>query len=366
METKAKMRDANLDMLRIFAMFLIVLLHSVDHSGVLEAAQDGPAIMYGYVQYIYALTQVCVNCYVLLSGYYLARTEFRIHKLVKLWMETVFYSLLIKALFMACGRTPFSAVALVNCFFPILTGRYWFVTIYVGMYLLSPFLNLAINAMNKRQFTLLNVVLFGLLSAWISIHPSIAGMNSGSGWGLTWFVTLYLLAAWFRLYYQPTYRVKLKLAVFFLIPALVSFGRVVTRSLGGIGGVLSGILGNWYRYDSVPVYFATVSLFVAMLNVRIEDKKMNRWITSAAPLTFGVYLIHAHADLSHWFWETVNLPHHMNTAWFPLIQFGCCMFIFVFCIAVDAIRRTTIGRLENTDTLRRFCDSISDRILGRL
>ncbi len=50
-------RQCNLDLLRIFAMFFIVLLHSVDHSGVLEAVTDqGKLSSSLYVYFIYALT----------------------------------------------------------------------------------------------------------------------------------------------------------------------------------------------------------------------------------------------------------------------------------------------------------------------
>ena len=64
MSTTVSKRQCNLDLLRIAAMFLIVLLHSVDHSGVLEAVTDqGNLLSSIYVYFIYSLTQICVNCY---------------------------------------------------------------------------------------------------------------------------------------------------------------------------------------------------------------------------------------------------------------------------------------------------------------
>ena len=89
---KTKERNANMDLLRILSMFLIILLHSIDHSGVLEVADVGPMHMQLYIRFIYMLTQVCVNCYVLLSGYLLVKSKFRLQKLVALWMEVIFYS----------------------------------------------------------------------------------------------------------------------------------------------------------------------------------------------------------------------------------------------------------------------------------
>lgn len=40
-----KARDAHLDLLRIVSMLLIILLHSIDHSGVLEQADSSSGAM---------------------------------------------------------------------------------------------------------------------------------------------------------------------------------------------------------------------------------------------------------------------------------------------------------------------------------
>jgi surface polysaccharide O-acyltransferase-like enzyme len=77
-------------------MFLIVFLHSIDHSGVLEQAEICGNVTYYYVRLTYGLCQVCVNIYVMLSGYFLVESKFRLHKLVTLWMQAAFYAFALK------------------------------------------------------------------------------------------------------------------------------------------------------------------------------------------------------------------------------------------------------------------------------
>lgn len=358
----AKQRDANLDLLRIISMLLIVFLHSIDHSGVLEAAESCPGPMYFYIRFTYCLCQVCVNCYVMLSGYYLVNSRFRIQKLVVLWMETVFYSFALKLLFMLTGQTSFSLFSLISCFFPVVTGRYWFITIYVGMYLISPFLNKLVRAMNQKEHTRLNLCLFVLFSLWISLYPSFAGMNSGGGWGLAWFVVLYLAAAWFRLYYTPKHKPAVLFGAFLLIPLLIAAGQVAANVLGI--GILQRIISNWFRYDSAPVYLMTIALFSAFLNIRIKNKRLSTVICFVAPLTLGVYLIHAHANVSPWIWQVAALPEKMSSVQFPLIQFGIVFIIFFTCAAVDILRRCTIGKAEHAAWLQRCCEGITRRIIS--
>ena len=146
MNTIQKPRNSSLDVLRILSMLLIILLHSIIHSDLETAIVPGTGIFY-IEKYIQSMSQVCVNLYILISGYFMINTEFKCSKLFLLWIEAVFYSIGIKVILMAGGAIDFSAVSLVSCLFPITTGRYWFLTIYFGLYLLAPFLNIAIKNM---------------------------------------------------------------------------------------------------------------------------------------------------------------------------------------------------------------------------
>lgn len=355
-----KKRDNNLDLLRIISMLLIVFLHSIDHSGVLEAAEATNGWISFYVGFTFALTKVCVNCYVLISGYYLVTSNFRFRKLIALWTEAVFYSFSLKAVFMLTGAEPFSFVSLVSCFFPTLTGRYWFLTIYVGLYAVSPFLNTAIRAMDKNKHTHLNLVLFGLFSVWVSLYPSMAGMNSGGGWGLAWFVVLYLCAAWFRLYYTPKRRPLRKLGIYAIIAFLMAAAQWISRYQGI--GILERIFCNWFRYDSVPVYLMTLCLFTSLLDISVCGDRISGLIRTAAPATFGVYLIHDHAEVSPWIWETLALPGYMNTAWFPVIQLASVFVIFIVCTLLD-MARVRIFRFLKINVLEdKLADQISRKV----
>lgn len=353
-----KKRNPNLDLLRIVSMLLIIWLHSIDHSGVLETADATGGMIGVYVRFTYMLVQVCVNCYVLISGYFLVNSTFRLQKLVTLWMEVVFYSVVIKLVFMLTGYTPFSILSLVSCLIPVFTGRYWFITIYFGLYMVSPFLNIAIHAMNREQHLKLNVLLFVLFSGMVSIYPSFAGMNSGAGWGLAWFVVLYFLAAWFRLYYQPSGKCVGK----FLGWIGIAAGVTAIYEIGGVFLPLRILAGNWYRYDSVPTYLMTLLIFLAFLNMDIKNVAASKVVSVVATATLGVYLIHAHANFSPWSWEMLNLPAKMTSLFFPVIQIGVVLAIYILCSTVDLIRLKTIGVFENGKVINQVCSIVDAKV----
>lgn len=361
-----KPRQANLDLLRILAMLLIIFLHTIDHSGVLEAAEKG-TWMYAYIYYGYMLAQVCVNVFVLISGYFLVKGKFRVSKLITLWLETVFYALTIRLIFFATGQQEFSIPSLVSCFVPILTGRYWFITIYVAMYLISPFLNIAVRAMTKKQLGLCNLVLFGLFAVWSSLHPAIAGVNSGGGWGLAWFVVLYLAASWLRLYYQPTYKSRWFWLAFFGLPLAVVSVLLTGQALGI--GIIETIAHQWYRYDSVPAYLASLALVLALLNTKVKGAFFNKLFVMVSPLTFAVYLIHAHANVDPWMWSVLKLPEKMDLWYFPLIQIGVTLGIFVVCCLMECVRKFVCKYLMRLSVVKKVLsvvDTTLETFVGRL
>lgn len=63
--------------------------------------------------------------------------------------------------------------------------------------------------------------------------------------------------------------------------------------------LLKSAVDNWWRYDSIFAYVASVSLLLMFLNINKIDSttKFSKFISAVSASTFGVYLIHAHADV---------------------------------------------------------------------
>lgn len=332
-------RHMGLEWLRIISMLMIILLHSIDHSGLYETLVPGTSIYYAE-QFLYAIVQVCVNCFILISGYFLVTSSFKLKKLGLLWIEVVFYALVIRIVMISLGQVPFSITSVLSCFAPIITGRYWFITIYFGMYLLSPFFNIAINAMSKKQHKNLLLVLFLLLSVWISIYPAFKGMNSGNGWGLAWFTFLYFTASYFRCHYTPNGKWAKYFAIFLICPILMLIGLFVSNVLKI--ALLKTAVENWWRYDSVFAYIASVSLLLMFLNINKIDSKtgFSKFLSAVSASTFGVYLIHAHADIciEKW-WQLIGITSNVDAWWYLLYQLFVVIAIFSVCAVIDYIRR---------------------------
>lgn len=353
-------RQLNLEALRIVAMFTIVLQHFLIHGGIMQAVNPG-SINYILAIFLKSVTLFAVNCYVLISGYFLVKSKWRIKKLLLLVAQVIFYSVLIYLLLVATGSIPFSLKNLLFSFFPILTKRYWFVTIYIGMYLLSPFVNKLIESLTQRQHALCILLLFLLFSFWPNIIYSSDPMDAGGGHGVAWFLTLYMVAAYLRLYYTPRKGQGRKLLACYLLMVVVPpfFKIAYTNFFNQMNLNLAGPSPDLlYEYHSVPVLVASVSLFMAFLYLKIKSPSVSKIISFLAPLTFGVYLIHDNAYLRPVLWDLLKVNLFANNWYMVFLALLIPLAIYLCCSLIEKLRCLLFRSLENSNWLTHLGDKI--------
>lgn len=146
-------RNSNIELLRIICMLMIISLHYMYQGDVLNTLSYGDK-NYSLAWIIESVCYVSVNCYVLISGYYLCDvTEIKKSKILDVIIETVFYSVGIYAVFCLLGVESFNVMSLITGYlFPVIHGEYWFVTVYIVLLLLVPYLNLLIRTLEKEQY----------------------------------------------------------------------------------------------------------------------------------------------------------------------------------------------------------------------
>ena len=86
-------RNYGIDLLRIAAMCMVVILHIVGFGGVLTNAKTLSA-NYEAALFLQIATYCAVNCYALISGYVGLNSKFHYTNIVILWLRVVFYTLL--------------------------------------------------------------------------------------------------------------------------------------------------------------------------------------------------------------------------------------------------------------------------------
>lgn len=292
---KQKTRQANIELLRIVAMLMVVVLHYLIKGGATPSLADDTGILNLTTWYLKAMCIVTINVYVLISGYFLVEAKWKISRLISLWFQTMFYSVLVPVVCLALGVGDVDTWGVydwINVIFPIQMEHYWFVTAYAVLYLFVPILGAGIKQLTKKQH---EVVIAGLLLVF-SIPKTflpIAIPTDRNGYDFGWFLCLFVIAAYIRMYGIPFLDRKRKaFGVYFLAVTAIWLISVGCGILSRKGLALEHAMNMPYCYNHLLVLIAAVGLFYTFRYIRIPQGVVSNIICKVSGYTLGVYLLH--------------------------------------------------------------------------
>jgi len=189
-------RLSNLELLRIIAIVMIVMMHA---SGSLLGTEYLPNRI--ILTFINAFGNMGVTAFILISGYF--GIHFRWSRLWVLWAMALFYSLLTFIFDVWMYGGIFSWQDFYHAITPITSQKWWFLTCYVIIFCLSPFLNRASSDLTKRQMeSLIAVLIFFFILSPTFLRNTLT--NDMEGKGLANLITAYLIGQYISRYDLPS------------------------------------------------------------------------------------------------------------------------------------------------------------------
>ena len=348
-------RETGYDLLRILAMFMVLTLHFLSQTdSLIGCGRELTGVRFAGSA-AESLSIVAVNCFVLMSGYFLSEKGFRIEKLLLLFLQVLFYSCLIPLVLTAAG-IPLHAEGLwakAVYLLPVSSEHYWFFTSYIIMYLFSPVLSRAVRELPEKQIRGVLLLLFMLLCLVPSLSP-VQLQADRYGYDPLWFLFLFLLGSFFRKYGIPVIGQGPKgLLLYLLCSAATWLGTVLLTILHEKTGGLAYYATVPLHYNALFVLLGAVGLFSFFGKpgkISAGAAKAAGWL---APLVFGVYLIHHHIDIrdrwTEWLDELFGALSEQPLL-FILQMFGRLLIVFVLCLFLEKLRQllfALIGKALN-------------------
>lgn len=293
---KEKNRQANFELLRIVAMLMVVAMHYLIKGNVASSmAEDGSGVNL-LAWFVESACIVAVNVYVLISGYFLVTAEWKISRLLQLVLQIMCYSIGVPLLCLCMGIGDISQWSVYDwgvAIFPLQMEHYWFATAYIVLYLLVPVLSAAVQKMDKKQLQITIFILILLFSVGKSVIPILIPTDR-YGYDFGWFICLFLIAAYIRLYGIQFLNNKRKALVLYMVMVVIIFAYSaglgwLTRSFGL---PLTYAMDMVHCYNHILVLGASVALFCGVRYLRITNGNFSKIVCAVAPYTFGVYLLH--------------------------------------------------------------------------
>lgn len=318
-------RDSNMELLRIVAMFFILIVH-VDFLGLSLPSkvdlQMSPISTFSRV-YIGALTSICVNLFVMISGWYSIKLKTK--SILKLIFQTYFFCVFMYLCFgeHSCISSLFSELMDI-----LLLKHYWFVRAYLLLVIMAPTINSYVEHASRKDVEKLIIVyfLFQTLFSYISndvwYHD---GYSPLTFWGL------YLFTRYMRIY-KPNW-------------SLFSIQRDIALSFG-MSLIITGISlfllyndfggGRMFNYTSPFLLFVSVYFFLIFTKISFHSQIVN-WVAKSS---FAAYLLHMNPHfIDKWFVDVIQHWWKVEpTGLFVLIVTAYILGIFVVSILIDKIQ----------------------------
>ena len=323
MEVQKRKRDSNLELLRIISMIFIMIHHYAMFTNIDIFVGHNSLIKYLLI----SVGKIGVNCFILITGYFMITSDFKFKKLLKLILENLFYSIGFMLLFYLFRGISFNKDEIFSNCMPIISTANWFITTYVVLYLATPIINIALKSLTKKQY--LSTIFIALLI--FSIIPTLLRKSLAFS-DLIWFIVLYMIAGFIKLYPNKLFNsLKFNMLICIIFYCFM-FGTI--------------IYGNHMKYaywdvlfyedmNKFPLVIVSISLFLIFKNLNMKE---NKFINFVAQSTLGVCLIHENYLVAPVLWTEIF--NNANLSSFKLL-FHCAFSItciYIVCTIIDKLR----------------------------
>lgn len=397
MARKEKM--LNLELLRCVAMLMVVVLHYLGKGGLLaELTGEGLGAVGTAAWLLEAFCIVAVNVYMFISGYFLSTSSFKLSRLLELWLQVWFYSMvfgLIGAFTGVAAEVTIDTHYFLTLLFPISMGHYWFMTAYVFLYLMLPLIGAAVQQMAEKQLRVTAILLLLVFCGGKSILP-LRLETDGQGYDCLWYLCVFVTAAYLRRFGERLLEHGKRWLLLYAGCCLLAFGATMgLRCFYLRTGSLGRMLKVCMEYNHVFPFLAALGLFAAFAGrkqqagVSVAETgaesagagsakemgadsaesttagrkgKITHVICAISPHTLGVYLLHENIGLRYSWQKWLGAERISGVGSLLLWTALAAVSVFICGILTDVLRaglmRGLNGVLQKIPCWRSFLSAI--------
>ena len=331
-------RNISLDVIRCVACFGVISVHFFLNNGFLGEAILGKRMI--LMLLLRQLFMFCVPLFLILSGYLLSNRRFEVRfykKLGKTYSIYVLASIFCIYMTPLLYRTicwvfnmeapvwvPITLKSIIKGILDFTAAPYsWYIEMYIGLFLIIPFLNMVYNNLTSKREKLLLIIIVFILSSLPSITNSY-NFDSFEWWKnpnvLTpegvrypyykivpdYWQSLYPILYYFIGCFIKEYGIKLKksLNVVFLVLTIIIWGAYcIWRNRGGV----TFVAGGWSEWSSAFDVVYSFLIFVLLLNTDYTGvpKIVKKLVVKISKLSLAAYLVSRVFDNS--FYAVLNI-----------------------------------------------------------
>lgn len=305
---KPNKRNINVDVVRCVAVFSVLSVHFFLNTGFYNELIIGKR-MYGMVM-LRTLFMICVPLFLLITGYLMCNK--RLNKgyfkgISKTLLVYSIVSIMLVFFLKYCKGNDISIKRSLLTLFGEYIGYSWYVEMYIGLFLMIPFLNIlyqGIESRKRKQFfigvllicstlpSMVNIFEWFQKGFWIKPSDYQNYMQLiPDWWSGIWPLTYYFIGAYIR---EFDIKISVRKNLFMIMMAVWGFGTFnYYRSYGGVFS--AGAYTDWGGFENL---IDSVLIFLLILHINLEKLNgiLRKVILKISDLSFGTYLVSCIVD----------------------------------------------------------------------
>lgn len=355
-------RNYGVDLLRMVAMMMVVALHTLSRSGLLNETPVG-SLKYEASWFLEIICYCAVDCFVLISGYVGLNTKFKLSRIANLWIQVTFYTVSLNLIMSAINHN-FSADKIINSFLPVINNTYWFFTQYFILSFFMPFINKLILSIDAKKLK----AVFATGMMFLSVTPTITYLLKtfdkgivrdlffeNRGYSVIWLSFVYAVGCIIKRWSEEGMIKNRKpvryLTIFILLSAITWVIHYICVNSK------NSISHNFIvAYTSPFIIISAISLLMLFANFSIKSKPAIKLISIFSSGAFAVYLIHSNPTIYKEYTKQVAPILEYQTATAILCVLVTVIIVFTVCSTIDIIR-DKIFKLLKIDKLVKKLDN---------
>lgn len=331
-----KERNIGLDVVRCVAIFLVICQHFLLYSDFYNTELNSIG-MY-FLSCFRWFTLICVPLFIVLTGYLNNSIKFDkayFYKLFKVLISYVIIGvvcLIFKKVYLKQNITFINGIISLFNFSAI--DYAWYVEMYIGLFLLIPFLNVLYKHLKTKEDKLKLLIVLGIIfSLTVTLRFFYPPQYNIEAFSNYW-IDAYPILFFFIGKYLREYSIKVKssklivlLIFLFLFHAGIIFityhnQTYLFEKLGGYAG------GNYNLFTIIE----TVIVFTVFSRIKFKNKVFVKAVTLVSLISFEMYLISSLFDVFIY----NEMSFHFNNTFDYLINFLIAMSILLPLICISA------------------------------
>lgn len=352
-------RDSGIELLKIFAIFVIVINHTVqsltneaynipNNGFVIDISRATTNIQCILLQIFRHFGVLGNSVFFICSAWFLLKSKnWNKKKWLFMVIEIWVVSIVIFIITYIILHGNISIGIIISSLFPTTFGNNWYMTCYLLFYPIHPILNSIVNMMNQRQLfrsTLVMVFLYVFMNfincSWFFSSAIILC------------ITIYFAIAYMQKYLMSFVDNIRENIILFIIGVIGFIGIILITDICGLySQVLSDKVMRWVN-NCNPFLLA---MSIAMFNIARNIHFKNRFINYISKLSLLIYIIHENIILRTYFRPAMWNYVYKRFGYSDVIQW---VFIISFIIFIFGILCSILYVL----TLQRFVNKVSGKL----